>query len=185
MLSPQELRELMPAAKSVRDDIPVLFAEFNTKALGSNITASHLGYGAFKAAGAEVPTVRLQINSTQLYWLANAADPKVKELMHAWKKARTCGVVAGDSNGRCVLLYVPFTLHPRVQEAMSKSEHGPASLKRFQEGLAPYLEADALRANASSDIKSVPILTDVKVALLVTQFTTGPGNGFTQQAQNV
>jgi hypothetical protein len=174
--SAEMLAQALPSARR-RKDIPVVVAEFATKAVSKKIEAFSLCHGLYKGVGADILTVRLQFNSTLFIFLANPADPEVLRLMNTWEELKVMGVLASDRSGRAGLQYAPFSLSSAVRESLAKNKQTAQSIGDFQDALAAQLQTGQLFETATSDIKTFPHLTEVNVALLTTTYFY-PGEGF-------
>ena len=176
ILSPEKLCAMQDVP--LKKKIPVVSVHCDVGSSEQNAANCHVGYGAIPFTDGGFLTVRLQIGSTQLIWLANPADPNVHHLMHAWEQEKSMGVMAIGQNGQATLLYSNFALHPQARALMEQSKQDPHYLARFQQKLSAVVSCGFIQMTATSDIAAVRRLSTVRVALLATELTT-PGEDFT------
>ncbi|MDO8776442.1 MAG: hypothetical protein Q7K57_48565 [Burkholderiaceae bacterium] len=175
ILSPDDMRPMQGVPPRLK--IPVASVHYDVDSGGQNAANCHVGYGAIPFTGGGFLTLRLQVGSTQLIWLANPADPHIHRLMQAWDQEKSMGVMAIGHEGRATLLHSHFALHPQARALMEQSKQDPHYLARFQQTLFGFVSSGLIQMTATSDIASVRTLSSVRVALLATELT-GPGDDF-------
>jgi hypothetical protein len=173
ILSPDDIRAMQGVPPKLK--IPVVSVHCDVGSGGQNAANWHVGYGAIPFTGGGFLTLRLQVGSTQLIWLANPADPYIHRLMLAWDKEKSMGVMAIGHEGRATLLCSHFALHPQARALMEQSKQDPHYLSLFQQTLFGVVTSGLIQMTATSDISSVRTLSSVRVALLATEVTS-PGD---------
>jgi hypothetical protein len=129
----------------------------------------HAGWGVLELDGQRALTFRLQAGSTQLYWLANPADPDVWAMQDAWATAGQMALAADFGRGPVFVLSRTFELSPAYKA--TRLPHSGQSSGPFCAAVARSLMQGELSVFAKSDIPAFPRLTYVQGCLVVTRHT--------------
>ena len=111
-------------------------------------------------------TLRLQLESHQLDWLAHPEDPALWHLLDEWKDAGHCAFMLMEDEA-CAATATHFDA---LDDALrQRYRPNPAfDAGRFVDAVFHLVASDEIPQQATSDISAVRVLTHVEVALLMT-----------------
>lgn len=149
------------------NDLPALYGEFSEIHFKLNAGASmHLGYGMLYRDGPAPLTFRLQIGTSQLFWLADPRAPEVWTMLDAWSRAKRM-VCLIDVNGRVGMASQDYPgIPPEVEKQRQYIQTEEDS--RFVPELLELITSGQLATNASSDIPYIPQLKHIEMCLVST-----------------
>lgn len=133
---------------------------------------SHIGYGAIDVSDGRmthvhVLTFRFQLGAKLVYWLADAADPEIWQMLESWAKARymTVGLRYGND------LLVLSRDFPGIPLQLQATRRNPGDIdKRFVMGQAGLLiTSGILKRQATSDLPHVRNLLHIDAFVVRTQ----------------
>ncbi|WP_261540135.1 hypothetical protein [Burkholderia multivorans] len=129
-----------------------------------------MGFGNVSAFGSPLMTMRLQLNGTQIYWLADATDPEVWAAYERWKRAGRVPISLNfdASNKRECVFCVPEV--PRKPSSLEelRGHAGKPLTDYVWETMMTLSTTGLLQYQATTDLPDVR-LECVLVNLLVTK----------------
>lgn len=184
---PHELGLEQQLAGRVSRDTPILTCPMETddfRFIENQRATSCFGYGSTKLGGIPVLTIRLQLGSTQIYWLADVTDAQVWKAMDKWHGSRRAShafIVPTPGSQRAAFGQSPVAGSAPVIGQLRRhiSAHAPADMWDMMTAIAA---SGLLQVQATTDIPHIR-LERVLVNVLVTQRYQGmlEGRAFSQK----
>jgi hypothetical protein len=158
------------SAKKMRPATPVLTANVDLDLLMNHATMDgkgNFGLGAIQAGDCVVLTMRLQVGTLQIYWLADASDSEVWKTIDAWKKGREAGFAL--MQGKKAAFFPWEIAGPQSQNSIEqfRSECGKDKAWEFTQTVLKLVDSGVVHYRATTDIPGVP-LEHVLVNILMT-----------------
>lgn len=127
---------------------------------------ARIGTGSIGFGGADILTVRLQVDNRQVYWLADPADGQVWGMLDKWRHTGVAIVGLDVPPAGIALLKVPAG--DIGADARTFFEAGKVpSVREVMEAIGAHVSTGALVRNATSDIPAHEELASVEVLVLV------------------
>jgi hypothetical protein len=164
-------KDLAPYARSaakLRPATPVLTAMVDLDMLMKHMTkdcAGCFGLGRFKVDDCVLLTMRLQVGTLQIYWLADASDPEVWKTIDAWKKGGMAGFALVQERNAA---FFPWEIKgPQNGVEQFRGECGKGKAWEFMQASVKLIESGIVERTATTDIPGVR-LEHVLVNILMT-----------------
>ncbi|CAN7673198.1 hypothetical protein LJR034_005420 [Caballeronia sp. LjRoot34] len=167
-------KDFAPFARSaamLRPTTPVLTANVDlgmvANCAGSG--AGNFGLGCFQAEDCILLTMRLQVGTLQIYWLADASDPEVWKTIDSWKKGGKAGFALIQDKGAA---FIPWDISgPQNGVEQFRGECGKQKANQFVRAATTLAGSGRVHHQATTDIPGVP-LEHVLVSVLMTDRLT-------------
>jgi len=108
---------------------------------------------------------RLQIGATLVCWLADPNDPEINSMLQAWANAGYMFVGLRTNTGVMVRTRLGGSVPPSICGIHAAS--GPMDTGRFLRSTAAVVNSGLIKAQAQSDIASVPKIRKVRAFLIL------------------
>ncbi|HIH2750527.1 hypothetical protein L3V59_39350 [Burkholderia aenigmatica] len=160
-------------AKGLSADFPMLccpIAAEDAHFISSGATRCGMGFGTIPAFGSPLMTMRLQLNGTQIYWLADLTDPEVWAAYDKWKRAGRVPISLDFDEGsqqECIFC-VPEISRQRSDLEPLRVHAGKPLTDYVWKTMVTLAASGLLQRQAASDLSDVR-LERVLVNLLVTK----------------
>jgi len=150
--------------------LPVLQGNFNASSFNPKSgLPQYFGWGTVQIADIVALTFRMQIGPNMVYWLADIADPEVKEAMSKWEEAKTIVVAAEFDDGTVALVKRDYDIHPLIKKLMSdRALQRPSA---FGRAVGMAIKENHVKAFARTDLSAFPCLQNVQACMVCTQRT--------------
>jgi hypothetical protein len=165
-------KDFAPYARSaakMRPKTPVLTANIDLTVLKNHTRKDgkgNFGLGAFHVGDCVVLTMRLQVGTLQIYWLADASDPEVWNTIDTWKKGGEAGFAL--IQGRDAAFFQWEIAGPQEKSVEQfRGESGKEKAWEFLEAVVNLVDSGVVHYGATTDIPGVP-LEHVLVNILMT-----------------
>jgi hypothetical protein len=127
--------------------------------------AGCFGLGRFQVDDCVPLTMRLQVGTLQIYWLADASDPEVWKTIDAWKKGGVAGFALVQERNAA---FFPWEIAgPQNDVEQFRGECGKEKAWEFMQAAVRLIESSIVQRTATTDIPGVR-LGHVLVNILMT-----------------
>lgn len=154
------------SALAEREKVPLLQARLDHVIRPRTEHPCAFGIGAVPLGdGSSAVTLRLQVGTSQFYWLAHPDDPELWQLLETWAAAGRCAfMLSGKRSWTLALDYGAIDKELKLLRRRS----GTFDAGQFADAVFDLVALKLLQLSATSDIEGVAGLEHVQVCVLAT-----------------
>lgn len=169
--STNELR-LMRRMPDMGGTLPMLLADLSDEiGVPSSGIQSSLSIEGIQGSEQTLYSFRLQVGTTLVCWLADPNDPEIYSMLQTWASAGYILFGLRTNEGVIVWTRSVGGVPPSIDDIVATS--GGMDTRRFLRSTAAVVNSGLIKAQAQSDIASVPKITKVRAFLILGKVEQG------------
>ena len=150
----------------IEGTLPMLLADLSDEiGVSSSGSQSSLSIECVQGSEQNLYSFRLQVGATLVCWLADPNDSEIHEMLQAWASAGYIVFGLKTNEGVIVQTRSVGGLPPPIEDITATS--GGIDTGRFLRSTAALVNSGLIKAQAQSDIASVPKIRKVRAFLIL------------------